>query len=162
MSTLSSFADTKKIVKPNNLTGNKETTGGDADKVLFNLSKNTFGPKKTSPADSGFQNNDFRWGEKDLLSYYDLDKNGVVHETNINKGLTKSKDLNDDNVLDLKDFVKAFTAAIEDKKSDEHKQHFQVTQNAFKSKDSNHDSPFTNADTKIHEQMVSGEKTKQA
>ena len=152
MSTLSSLSDTKNTVQPNNLTNNKKDSE-DAEHILYNLSQsNNFSSKKPSPNDSSWNKKVF------LVLYYDLnDKN----ETDTNKGLSQPKDKDIDK-FNLEDLVKALTATIEDKKSDEHKQHFQVTQNAFKSKDSNHDSPFTNADTKIHEQMVFGEKTKQA
>ena len=108
------------------------------------------------PADSGVQKDEFKWNENDLVSYYDVDKNGIVDEKDINEGLVKPKDINHDGVLDLKDFVKAFTSFIsKDKEPDQYKQYLQVAKNAFKLKDLNNDGVInikdwdTNGDKKV-------------
>ena len=108
------------------------------------------------PADSGVQKDEFKWNENDLVSYYDVDKNGIVDEKDINEGLIKPKDINHDGVLDLKDFVKAFTGFIsKDKEPDQYKQYLQVAKNAFKLKDLNNDGVInikdwdTNGDKKV-------------
>lgn len=110
----------------------------DADGFLQALMRTA--TKTSNPADSGFQTGDFQWSEKDLVSYYDLDKNGIVEEEDINKGLIEPKDINHDGVFDLKDCVKAFTMAIsrddEPKKFEEYRK---VAEKAFKLKDLNKD-----------------------
>lgn len=125
---------------------------------LFQALLKTIKPETDTdnPADSGFQTGDFKWSEKDLISYYDVDKDGIVDEKDINEGLIKPKDINHDGVLDLKDFIKAFTVGIlQDKEPDQYKQYLQVAENAFKLKDLNNDGVIdindwdTNGDKKV-------------
>ena len=139
MQALSDISNRKKVDQSNNLISYKKTTNEDIDgsfhKILTGSQTN-----KTNPADSGFQKGDFKWGEKDLISYYDVNKDGTVDEKDISEGLVKPKDINHDSVLDLKDFVQAFTVAIsKDKEPNEYAQYHQVAQNAFKLKDLNND-----------------------
>ncbi len=110
----------------------------DADGFLQALMRTA--TKTSSPADSGFQTGDFKWNEKDLVSYYDLNKNGIVEEEDINEGLIKPKDINHDGVFDLEDCVKAFTMAISmDEEPKKYQAYVQVAKKAFKLKDQNND-----------------------
>ncbi len=151
----SDTSDKKKIDQSNNSISYKKTTNEEADGSFYKL-VTSLKTNKTNPADSGFQNDDFKWNENDLVSYYDVDKNRIVDEKDINEGLVKQKDINHDAVLDLKDFVQAFTVAIsKDKEPDQYKQYLQVAENAFKLKDLNNDGVInikdwdTNGDKKV-------------